>query len=95
MGRRVFHVRAKSIHRGARQFSARHLNRSQGRNGHAGDVNVIEADDRNVLGNPQSFLLDRLNGADRGHIIKREQGGKSRAPCKELLRDLITEFGGG
>ena len=50
----------------------------QERRQHREVLDVVEADERHVLGNRQAALAQRLHRADRGHVVDREDRGRQR-----------------
>ena len=61
----------------------------QERRQHREMLDVVEADEAHVLRDRQAALAQRLHGADRGHVVDREDGGRQRrrAPAPAAWRD--------
>ena len=76
----------------ARQFGARHLNGGQRRNGDVRDVNVVEADDGEIVGNSQSRAVKLVQHADRCHIVRAHHRGREPGAGKKLFRGRDTSL---
>ena len=55
--------------------------------------NVIEAHDRDVLGNTQSLLLQGTDGADGGDVVVSKQGREGFSARQQLFRDRLLPNG--
>src|SRR5580704_555483 len=66
---------AEGGHRRARNFKARHLNCGQRRNGDLGDVDVVEADDGEIVGHAEAGAVQLVQDADSGHVVGTHDGG--------------------
>lgn len=58
-----------------------------------GELDVVETDDGDILGNAEVGVAKSANGADCGHIIEGNDGGKDTAALQEGLHNGITKFG--
>ena len=56
------------------------------------DLNIVEADHGNVLGNSQARLLESSNGANRGDVVVCKQRGKRPLPCQQRLCKRVAEL---
>ncbi len=59
----------------AGDLEARHLNCCQRRDGHLGDVDVVEADDGDIVRNVHSGSVKLVQDTDGGHIVGAHDGG--------------------
>ena len=90
---RVFYVGAQSLDRRPRQFRSRHLDGRQRRNGYPGHLNIVEADDRKVVGYAQSGAVDLVQHADRGHVVGTHHcGGQPGGGGQQFLRGGDSAF---
>jgi len=62
--------------------------RRQRRRDDRGELEVVEADDRDVLGNPQPPRAGRLDHADREEVVEGEDGRRRIAQVEQLLARL-------
>ena len=65
-----FNLGTKCSDRSARQFKARHLDRCQRRRCDLRDVYVVEANDRDVVRDPKTLAIKRVQHTNRSHIIR-------------------------
>ena len=53
-------------------------------------LDVVEADEPHVLGHRQTTLAQRLHGADRGHVVDRENRRRQAVERQDLLSGAIA-----
>src|SRR6202012_2354473 len=68
-------------------------NRSEAGNVVVGGLNVVEADDGEILRNTKTAIVQCANGADRRDVVEADDGGEVAAAHQQLLRAGIAEFG--
>ena len=54
------------------------VHRGKGRIGQLGDIEVVEANDRNIFGTPQSRFAYGLQHAEGNHVIRGDDRGRAR-----------------
>ena len=79
---------------GAGQFKARHLNSGQRRDGHFGDVNVVEADDGEIVGHAQAGAVKLMQNADGGHVVRAHHGCRNRLRGEQALHGRYSALQG-
>ena len=66
---RVFCLLAKSLECGAGKVGAREADGGERRKSELGKVDVVEADDAEILGHTQTFHVGGAQDANGGHIV--------------------------
>ena len=72
---RGLYMGAQGCDGGAGELEAGHLNCGERRNGDLGDVDVVEADDRKIVGYAQACAIELVQDADGGHVVGAHDGG--------------------
>ena len=55
-------------------------------------ANVVEADDRDVVGHVQAFAVDGVDGTERHLVVGGKDGGRRLGQGQQLLGGGITTF---
>src|SRR6266566_5580132 len=57
--------------------------------------NVIEANDRTLLGNSDTRFAQRTNCAERGHVVEGHQGSERTFLAEQVLSQFVTSVEAG
>lgn len=74
-------------------FEERLVHGCEGRDGERGEVDVVEADYGNILGNIEAGLLKDDHGADGGSVVIGEQSGERELGSQECLCRKASDIG--
>ena len=80
----VFGLLAEGFKGGAREIGAGEADGGQGRQRELGEVDVVEADDGEVLGHAQAFHVSGAQDADGGHVVGADDGRGARGERLQL-----------
>ena len=83
---------AQGMKCGACEFEARHLNRSEWGDRDLGDVDIIEADDGEVIGYAQAGAVELVQYTDRCHVVGADNCGGHGLAGKQLLHGCYAAF---
>ena len=67
-----------------RQIGAREANGGQRRQRELGEVDVVQPDDREVLGHAQPFVVGGAQNANGGHVVRANDRGRARGERLQL-----------
>ena len=70
----------------------RHVNGGQHGGEILGRIDIIDADDGDILRNPASRFLNGSHGSDGRHIIAAEEGGYIDTPVNQLSGAAVAAF---
>ena len=79
----VFRLLAKGFKGGASQVNAGEPDGGERGQRELGEVDVVKADDGEVLGDAQAFHVGGAEDADGGHVVGAEDGGGLRRECAQ------------
>jgi hypothetical protein len=97
MGGGVFaglHRGEQAVDRGEGEVLAGHADGGEGRDGVLGEMDVVEADQRKVIGDLEFGLEERVLDADGGHVVGAQDGGGPVGQSEDFLHRLQAAIEG-
>jgi len=67
-----------------------HPDRGKGRNGVFGEMNVVEADEREIVGDAQIGFKEGMLDADGGHVVRTHDGSRPSGLSEDLLHGVVA-----
>src|SRR5581483_4685220 len=89
---RTVYAPQSSLSRDFAHFAERLPNCGQSRDLISGTLNVVKADDGNILGDAQTSVPNGADRPHRGNIVEGEKGSERSPRSKQFLRDFVAEF---